>query len=138
MAMQTVRTAAALALAGVALQAVAFVFVGAMLAAGWWWPAWGHMGFAIPWTGFWPYWGLLWLVAGAAVLAVGALGVVWMYDVRPERVHVGAVLVLLAAVLAFPTMWGFMVGSLLMFVAAILGLTWTPYPTYATVGPPPR
>jgi hypothetical protein len=34
--------------------------------------------------------------------------------------------VLIISIVAFPTMWGFMIGSLLMFISSILGLTWTP------------
>ncbi len=38
----------------------------------------------------------------------------------------GSVLVLVASILAIPTAWGFFVGSLMMIIGSILGLTWTP------------
>ena len=42
------------------------------------------------------------------------------------RVKTGAALALVAGLIAFPTMWGFWIGSILLIVGAITGLTWTP------------
>ncbi len=68
-------------------------------------------------------WAWLWLAIALAAIAVGVVGVLLMNSEDPGRLRSGAVLVLFSAVLAFPTMWGFGAGSILMFIGAILGLT---------------
>lgn len=102
---------------------VAFVVVFVTLAAG---PP-----FEVPGTAPRPLSGqvgifVLWLVAAAAILLLGAAGTSLLNGVDPGRVRLGALLVLAVAMLAFPTLWGLFVGSLLMFVGALLGLAWTP------------
>lgn len=46
-----------------------------------------------------------------------------------SRVRTGSTLVLVASIIAFPTMFGFILGSLLMLVGSILGLIWQPVAT---------
>ncbi len=70
--------------------------------------------YVYPWVSFW-------LGFGVVALALGATSVYLLGKDKPD-VTLGSVLALLGAVLAFPLMWGFMVGSLLMFVGAIVGL----------------
>ncbi|MFQ5837650.1 MAG: hypothetical protein ACE5HJ_02570 [Thermoplasmata archaeon] len=71
-------------------------------------------------------WFLLWVVAGLIIVALGVVGVSMMNSASVDRVRVGSVIILLVAILGFPTFWGFVIGSLLMFVGAILGLVWQP------------
>lgn len=124
-------TAFALSLAGLLLQAVAavYLFVLSIFGASFWAAAPSMM--MGPWmmTGPWFFsfgWAPYTFGFGALTLALGTLGVLWLNTADPQRVRTGATLVLIAAVLAFPTMFGFLIGSLLMFVGSILGLTWQP------------
>lgn len=87
------------------------------------------MMFGGPWMyGFYSssYWFLFFAILVAAEIALGVLGVVWMNGESSSKVRTGSALVLVASIIAFPTMFGFMVGSLLMLVGSILGLTWQP------------
>ncbi len=71
----------------------------------------------------------VWVVVAAAGLVLGILGVLWMSSKDLRTVRNGSVLVLIAAVVAFPMMWGFWIGSILMVVGALMGLTAGPaYP----------
>lgn len=65
----------------------------------------------------------VWLVVEAVALVLGVLGLVWMNSSSLGKVRNGSMLLLVVAVVAFPTMWGFWVGSILMFVGAVMGLT---------------
>jgi hypothetical protein len=83
-----------------------------------------------PWAfGVSPFWSAFLVIFAAAVIVLGGLGVMWMNTADAGRIRAGSALVLVASVIAFPTMWGFMIGSLLMFVGSILGLTWQPLVT---------
>jgi hypothetical protein len=85
------------------------------------------MAFWGPWTfGFYSYWFALFAILAAVEIALGVLGVLWMNGTGLSKIRVGSVLVLIASIIAFPTMFGFIVGSLLMLVGSILGLTWVP------------
>lgn len=87
-----------------------------------------------PWSagfGRWP----LPLVLSIAVVALGVMGTLWINTAELGRVRTGSTLVLAASIIAFPAMFGFVVGSLLMLVGAILGLTWQPVTTKTGVGP---
>jgi len=66
------------------------------------------------------------LIAAIIVTALGVYGAVLMNSTNVGRVRTGATLVLIASIIALPTMWGFLVGSLLMFIGSLLGLTWMP------------
>jgi len=128
-----------LALVGVALQAVAALFVLYMVAlfstsvSTWRELNPEHM---MPWMmGRWmagypftthPVWGIVWIISAFIIVALGVYGAVLMNSTNVARVRMGATLVLVASIIALPTMWGFMIGSLLMFVGSLLGLTWTP------------
>ena len=85
---------------------------------------WGMMGpyARIPWFGWMSG---VWLITLAVVIGLGIFGLMWMGSRDAERIRGGAIMVLIAAVVSFPTMWGFGVGSILMLVGAILGLTTT-------------
>lgn len=94
-----------------------------------------------PWdTGRWmtgyfytynPIWGFVWLILALVVIGLGAYGAVLMNSADISKVRTGSTLVLIVSIIAFPTMWGFLIGSLLMFIGGLLGLTWLP-PTSPT------
>lgn len=72
---------------------------------------------------------LLWLATGVVLLVIATAGTALLNAPSPSQVRTGGILVLLSAVLAFPTLWGLFLGSLLMFLGGILALTWEPTPT---------
>jgi len=85
----------------------------------------GHWMRGYPYT-LHPFWSFVWIVTAIIVIGLGAYGVFLMNSTKVSSVRTGAALVLFASVIAFPTMWGFMIGSLLMFAGSILGLVWVP------------
>ena len=90
----------------------------------------GHMGsWMMPGMMFsfmFGYWGILWLILAIPIIAIGLYGALLMNSSDLSRVRTGSTLVLIASILAFPVMWGFIIGSLLMFIGSTLGLTWQP------------
>jgi hypothetical protein len=82
-----------------------------------------------------PLLSIIWLVWAIIVVVLGIYGAVMLNSSSIGRVRMGATLVLIASLIALPTMWGFIIGSLLMFVGSLLGLTWAPSqaPTPQTV-----
>ena len=88
---------------------------------------WMMFGGGWPWMfGFSPFWFVFFFIFAAVEIALGVLGVLWMNTANIEKIRTGSVFVLIASIIAFPTMWGFMIGSLLMLIGSILGLTWQP------------
>ncbi|MCL5066960.1 MAG: hypothetical protein M1368_01230 [Thaumarchaeota archaeon] len=88
---------------------------------------WMMFGGGWPWMfGFSPFWFAFFIIFAAVEIALGVLGVLWMNTANLSRIRTGSVFVLIASIIAFPTMWGFMIGSLLMLIGSILGLTWQP------------
>ena len=79
---------------------------------------WGMSG----WGGF----AWIWIPLLVASIAVAAFGVYLMNSSELGDVRIGSVFVLVGAVLAFPTAFGFVVGSLLMVLGGIFGLIWSP------------
>ncbi len=83
------------------------------------------------------------LGTGLALLFVllALLGAYWLSTGQKRLVTYGGILTLLVALLALPTGWGLIIGSLLGFIAGILGLVWrpttlsSPRPTPPPVGP---
>ena len=75
---------------------------------------------------FFTWWFGVWLAVGLAVIGLGTYGLKLVSSNSLQSVHSGSVILLIASIIAFPTMWGFFVGSVLLFVAAILGLSWQP------------
>ncbi len=118
-----------LSLAGLAIQGVAALMVVTFYSV---YPRFGYGMFGMmggyggmmgPYFGAgWYGWTWVWVAVAAVALILGVLGVIWMSSPESGKVRSGSVLVLVAAVGAFPTMWGFWIGSVLMFVGAILGL----------------
>ncbi len=125
-------TAFWLSVAGLAVQGLALILTATMYSAfsGFGAGMFGMMGYYGGMMG--PYYGTgwygatwVWLAFALAAVAVGVLGVALMNTRDAGRLRGGAVLVLLSAVLAFPTMWGFWIGSTLMFIGAVMGLATT-------------
>jgi hypothetical protein len=127
-----------LALAGLILEALGLVFFGAMfgvfLPTYRYYPAyhtgmmggyWGMMGGYVPF-GLGLSWFGAWLAVGIVAIALGVYGVRLVSSTDLSKIHTGSVLLLVSAVIAFPSMWGFFAGSALLFVASILGLVWQP------------
>ncbi len=75
--------------------------------------------------------GLGLLLTGLAIvfIVLAFLGVYWLYTGNKTQVTYGGVLTLVIAIVAFPTIWGFFIGSLLGFIGGILGLVWKPMPS---------
>lgn len=76
------------------------------------------------------FFGFGWLpftaVFGVLIIVLGVLGTVWLNTSDLRKIRSGATLVLITSIIAFPTMFGFMIGSLLMFIGSLVGLTWRP------------
>ena len=119
-----------ISLIGLALQIVGAIFIASIVGylPN---PLWGWHGMMMPWM-MWSWWypAPLWFavlaVLTALVIILGAIGVLWLNTTDLKRVREGATLVLIASLIAFPTMFGFAIGSLLMFIGGLLGLTWRP------------
>lgn len=130
-----------LSLVGLILQVVGALFFTSMMFYGWggfWGPGmmmgpWGMM-MGGPWSAGFGWWPLA-SVLSVAVVALGVIGTLWINTAELGRVRTGSTLVLVASIIAFPTMFGFVVGSLLMLVGAILGLTWQPVTAKTGGGP---
>lgn len=127
-----------LALAGVILEAVGLVFFGVMFGlffapyryypyyhAGMMWGYWGMMGGYAPF-GFGLWWLGVWLVFGIVSIALGVYGLRLVSSTDLSKIRTGSVMLLISAIIAFPSMWGFFAGSALLFVASIVGLVWQP------------
>jgi flavodoxin len=54
------------------------------------------------------------------IFVIGLVGLYWLRSNRTTRIRFGAALVLVSAVLAATTAWGFGIGSLLMLVGLIM------------------
>lgn len=128
-----------LSLIGLALQVVGGIFFAYTMFYGWG-GSWGPGMMMGPWMMMGGPWsaGFLWAPLSAVfvvvVIALGILGAAWMNSLDLNRVRTGSTLVLVASIIAFPTMFGFMLGSLLMFIGSILGLTWQPVATKVSGG----
>ncbi len=127
-------TAFTLSVIGLALQVVAAFFT---LPAAVYGTLWGGgmftgqtmMGPGMMMGGPWSYgfgWPPLTAAFAVLVIALGLLGVIWLNTSDPGKIRSGATLVLITSIIAFPTMFGFIIGSLLMFIGGLIGLTWYP------------
>lgn len=131
-----------LSLAGLIISAVATLIVGAagvgMFGSfgygsrmggmmGGYYGATGMMNGYAPWgMSGWGGYAWIWIPLLVASIAIAAFGVFLINSSKLGNVRIGSGLVLVGAVLAFPTAFGFVVGSLLMGLGAILGLIWSP------------
>lgn len=69
---------------------------------------------------------IMWSILAVVFVALGGIGVSMMAGPGLNRIRGGSTLVLVVSILSFPTLWGFVLGSLLMFIGALLGLVWQP------------
>ncbi len=131
MSTTTPSTAYTLALVGVLFQVIGFILIAVFgpfgLMGGY-----GMMGGYAPMMGWypssigWSWMSLVWLIIGGAIVAFSIYGLKLMNSANPSSIHSGAVLLLILAIIAFPTMWGLLIGSALMFAAAIISLSQHP------------
>jgi hypothetical protein len=61
-----------------------------------------------------------WLILFLLAVVIGATGVGFLGSTNPNKIIAGASLVLISAIISFPMVWGFGVGSAVMIVGAIL------------------
>jgi len=81
---------------------------------------------------FYPYIGFLFPLVMWFILAWSFVVIAFLAAVLIRRnPETGGVIALVIAVLSMPTIWGFFVGSLLMFIGSILALVWRPQPQSA-------
>lgn len=78
------------------------------------------------WPGFNLWASPIWLAWLGGVVGLSFLAAYWIGSRVEDKVRAGSIIALVIAILAFPTMWGLAIGSLLLFIAGILGLTWQP------------
>jgi len=62
----------------------------------------------------------------AAIIILGAVGLSLLNSSDISKVRNGSILIIIAGIIALPTMLGFFIGSLLMVIGGILGLVWQP------------
>jgi len=60
------------------------------------------------------------------ILILGAIGLGLLNTNDVSKVRNGSILIIIAGVIALPTLLGFFIGSLLMVIGGILGLVWRP------------
>lgn len=91
----------------------------------------GMMGYYGPYygaAGIAPFYWLSLLMAAFVVvaLALGVAGVLLIARGGMKNVRAGSIMLIVASVMAFPTMFGLVAGSALMFIAGLMGLLWSP------------
>ncbi len=132
-----------LSLAGLAISAIAGLLIalaelgmfgsfgyGSMMGGmmgGYWGPGNGMM-----MSGYGPWmmsgWGTsawVWAPILVASLGLATVGVFMMNSPQTSSFKTGSILVLIGAVLGFPTAFGFIIGSVLLGLGGILGLVWS-------------
>ncbi|MGC8557946.1 MAG: hypothetical protein ACP5NC_03005 [Nitrososphaeria archaeon] len=72
------------------------------------------------------FWSTSFVMMGLILILVGVIGIHFMNSGERGRVSIGGLLLIVASVFAFPTMFGFFIGSFLMFVGGILAIVWAP------------
>ena len=79
------------------------------------------IGFSIFFGGIGAVFGIVGVVFGLVVL----LGSIMLYN-KPQGHTMWSVIILVLSIVAFPSIWGFGIGSLLAFIGAILALVYKP------------
>ncbi|MGC9192104.1 MAG: hypothetical protein ACP5GT_05630 [Conexivisphaera sp.] len=64
----------------------------------------------------------VWFILSVAVLAIGGIGLSIAGSEDRSKAKTGYVLLILFSIVAFPILWGFVIGSILSFVGGIVGL----------------
>lgn len=70
------------------------------------------------------FWSTSFVIMGLVLIAVGAIGIHFMDSGDRRKVSIGGLLLIVASVFAFPTMFGFFLGSFLMFIGGIIAMIW--------------
>lgn len=63
---------------------------------------------------------------GLIIIFIGIVGIYFMSKGYKKDVFVGSILEIIASIFAYPTLFGFFLGSFLMFLGGIVGLFWAP------------
>lgn len=79
--------------------------------------------------------GLVFIALPVIFIVLAFLGAFWMYSGDKRKTTYGGILTLIIAIIAFPTIWGIFIGSLLGFIGGILGLVWSPTPAMPAPAP---
>ncbi len=128
MSTSTRSSAYTLALVGAIFQAIGFVLFTVLGSLGMW-SGYGMMGGYAPMMHWyssgigWSWVSVVWLIVGGAVVAFSFYGLRLLASTNPNSVYSGAMLLLIFSIIALPTMWGLLIGSALMFAAAIISLS---------------
>lgn len=64
----------------------------------------------------------VWLLLSIAVLAIGGVGLSLAGSEERSRARTGYALMILFSIVAFPLVWGFVIGSILSFIGGVIGL----------------
>lgn len=116
------RTSFILTLIGSVLQLFSLVFIPLL---GWGFMGWyggmgEHRGMMMPmWRFFYPYW----LILGLVIVSISFLAAFLIGSEKEDNVKAGGIIAIVISIIAFPTMWGFIAGSILMLIGGILALT---------------
>lgn len=72
------------------------------------------------------FWSLPFLLIGVIFLGLGVAGIAFLNAGRKPEVTLGGLLLIISSVFGFPTLFGFFIGSALMFIGGIMALLWYP------------
>ena len=67
---------------------------------------------------------LVWIFVTVVLLGLELIGVILIYSSDVSKVRIGSTIVLVTSLLAYSTLWGFFIGSILSLIGSILGLIW--------------
>ncbi len=70
------------------------------------------------------FWSTPFLAAGLAIIALGITGIALVKSGKRDAAAAGGMLLIAASAFAFPTFFGFFIGSALMFAGGVLALLW--------------
>ncbi len=75
---------------------------------------------------FLPEIGIAIIASAIVIMALAIWGAVWLYTTDQKRATYGGVITLVVAIVALPTVWGVIIGSILGLIGGILGIVWKP------------
>ncbi len=113
------RAAIAISSVGLAFQVLAFLFEMAILAL-----ASSRRSFVL--GPFIFFWSVPFMMVGIVFIALGSVGLAFLSSGKKVEVSLGGMLLIISSVFGFPTLFGFFIGSVLMFIGGILALIWSP------------
>lgn len=119
---QKPRAAIVISSAGLAFQLLAILVEIAVLSLAAFIPS----GRAITMGPFIFFWSVPFITMGVIFFALGVAGIALLNAGERTKVAVGGTLLIVSSVFAFPTLYGFFIGSVLMFVGGILAIIWAP------------